>query len=658
MKLSEFRAKVALLATLVVAAILVAGGIYFWPSQPTEVSPLFYWAGALAAVGQALICGLALWGLILSRQQKELAELPTAQAIKPTIGDMGTFRMSLGDDTPVSASSIAPKKTDEVKTLETGFQRMVVGLSAALLLGMAALIAYLIYRNVSSVTLGQQVKVPLMNPLGVVIGIGALAIHLVAFITTRVTRKTVGTGEAVSSSLIVGIPGMIAVAAASILIFSITDFYYVSEVAAGVIAFFMAVQGFELAANSVRSYAGIEEFDQEPVDLQALPLVPMLNSVWVNGLRVLLVQSFGLVGKDNDRIGGAGVFARMMPRALLALLIIAIGVSCLRSVEPGQVAIRERLGHASDDDINNPLTPGLHVVAPWPIDTLVHIPVAMISRISVGADEETEDAQFSFWSFKHTTNDEPDFITGDQQFVGGYVEIWWRVKSATDFYRNLSHSEHLDSSGSKARVRPIYEAIIQETATQTMTKIFGVHTMEQIISTDRAEVQSHARNAMQANLDSLKSGIEIVSLSIKDVHPPKGDDDVVTAGGVRRGPASAYEWVVSAQERKKVVISLAEADKTRYINRANGDSAAIRAMADAYKINAIAGASGQRDRRAALIEQFSKNPEVGRDWMTYQMLGESLPGINKIILGRNVESPSIWQPGKDSGLPKPMPTNP
>lgn len=638
----------ALAATVVIAIVLQIGGAMSGSAA--------FWAGGLAAAGQALVCGLALWGLILARQQKELRELPTVQGSSPVAGDLGGFKMSLGDDAPMTATNIAPKASDEVKTLDTGFQRMVVGLSAALILGLACLIGYMIYRNIRYIPAGQNIGIPAIDPLGVVIGLGSLGIYLAALTVSRVTRQTQGTGEAVSSSLVVGLPGVIAVAAATILCYLKVG--YASEIAAGIVAFFMIVQGLELATNATKSYAGIEEFDQEPVDLQALPLVPMLNSVWVSGLKMLAAQSFGL-SQQEERLVQPGVFARMMPRALVALAVLAVFVSCFRTVEPGEVAIRERLGQATDEDIEHPLQSGIHFMAPWPIDTLVRIPVDAVQKVYVGVNEnEVTGLDFSFWAFKHTESGEPDFITGDQQLVGGFVVVWWRVKNPTKFYRNLSHSEHIEASLGGPRVLPIYEAIIEETANQAVAQTFGTHTMEQIIGAGRQEVQEHTKATLQAKLDALGSGIDVIDLSIRDVHPPKGDDDMATASTVVRGPASAYEEVVAAREDSERFMNNAAAYKTAKINQAKGEAAVILDSAQAYKQSTINNATGERDRRAALIEQFSKQKEVGRNWMTYQALEQVLPSVNKVILGPKVESPTIWQPGKDNNLPvRPMPSN-
>src|SRR5262249_11478006 len=82
----------------------------------------------------ALVVGLAAWGLMLARQAKELEDLPAAT------GDR-SFRMN-------ADSAIRPpeSKDSASRTLDTGFQRLLVAIAGALLLAFGILITYLLYR--------------------------------------------------------------------------------------------------------------------------------------------------------------------------------------------------------------------------------------------------------------------------------------------------------------------------------------------------------------------------------------------------------------------------------------------------------------------------------------------------------------------------------
>ena len=70
---------------------------------------------------------------------------------------------------------------------------------------------------------------------------------------TRVTRSTLGLGEAINGIFSMGLPGMAAIAVATVCCYF--KVAYVSEIATAVVAFLLVLQAMELLVNSVRSYA-------------------------------------------------------------------------------------------------------------------------------------------------------------------------------------------------------------------------------------------------------------------------------------------------------------------------------------------------------------------------------------------------------------------
>ncbi len=124
-----------------------------------------------------------------------------------------------------------------------------------------------------------------VDELGLVIGLGAAGICVVLYLLTRVRRETVSFGEAVNSNFSLGVGGFVCLGVAAVQGYFKVP--YASETAAAVMVGLLVLQGLELLVNAMKSYSAIEELDQEAVDLQALPLVPMLGSVWLNGLKNL-----------------------------------------------------------------------------------------------------------------------------------------------------------------------------------------------------------------------------------------------------------------------------------------------------------------------------------------------------------------------------------
>lgn len=675
LKRAETLAWASLGALLTVALILLAGGL----------RDLFtaYWAGMMLALGQAIAVGLAAWGLMLARQSSELGD-PSLPRVTET--PASTFRMSMGDDLPAA-------KTDtpgDVRTLDTGFQRLLVGLSGVVLVGLGALTSWLVYRVYQWSALNPDQKVPVagtyeapklgLDELGLVIGLGAAGIYGVFWWLTRVRRDTEGYAEAVSSGFTLGIGGMVALAGAALL-----GFFRVSgasELAAGIIAALMMLQGLELLVNCMRSYSNVEEFDQEAVDLQALPLVPMLGSVWLSGLKMLFAQSVGLSAKDQRE---AGVFARMMPRALAAMAIIAIGVSCIRVVQPGEVAILERLGYAPIDETTNRLKPeailgpGMHLTLPWPIDELVSVPTDNLQLTDVGAElhapKEWKNVDFQFWTIRATATDEEEeenqFLTGDpgRQMLETYVQVRWRVKDPALFYMALSHSEFYEKKAENTRVVPIYEAIIQHCTTYAVTRTFAIHSFEDILIKARGEAENHCKRILQEKLDSIGSGIDIVNCTIKDLHPPywraeREDPTAPEIAGTRRsrGPAGAFEFVINARQYWEMQTRMAEAEKNARIVQAKGVADATIATAQADRQKRISQALSEVGQMRAMLESLppeSRNFDIGlmMQDMRYKAMLERINPANGAGPPFYIVDPTVdfnaWQTWENTGVVRP-----
>jgi regulator of protease activity HflC (stomatin/prohibitin superfamily) len=409
----------------------------------------------------------------------------------------------------------------------------------------------------------------------------------------------------------------------------------------------------------MRSYSSIEEMDQEAVDLQGLPFIPMLSSVWLNGLKMLFAQSVGLSGHDTKE---RGVIARMMPRALAAIVVIAIGVSCIRVVQPGQVAVLERLGYAPFDEKTGQLMPGavlkpgLHWTLPWPMDELVYIPTEQLQLTDVGAElhapkEYGKAVDFQFWTVEQdkdpTQVSEDEFLTADpgRQILETYVQVRWRVADPVKFYSALSHSEFYEREKQSTKALPIFEAMIQQCTSYAVTQTFATHEMEHILITGREETEYHCKSILQQKLDKLGSGIEVVNLTIKDLHPPYWQADrpndptapLIWGQRVARGPARAFEFVVTSRSIANQVINLATAQRDAMKELAVGDAKVTKADAEDYALKKIAAAEGEAARLGTALQYLPKEGrevELGllEQQMMYKTMTDVFTPVNKIIV--------------------------
>ena len=103
-------------------------------------------------------------------------------------------------------------------------------------------------------------------------------------------------------------------------------------------AFLLFLQGLELFVNALRSYSTPStKWTQEAIDLQgASPHPDAPNPSGLNGLgKMLFAQSVGLAGTTSGR----GVISRMMPRAIIAMIVIALFAGSVAVVRLGEVAV-------------------------------------------------------------------------------------------------------------------------------------------------------------------------------------------------------------------------------------------------------------------------------------------------------------------------------
>ncbi len=664
MKRAELIAFWVWIALLAVAVFLGIGAIKY--------GPVCFWAGTLAAVGQALLAALAWWGLRLARQQAALVEEVTRPKHLTPIAPLGTFHMSYSDDATIPTPVEKPvSEPDEIMSLDTGFQRVIVGLCGFAFLVLAAIIAWLVHHDFAAITPGHPIVIsPVPIDPGAVVAVGAsMLLYFILMSATRLTAETEGYLDATNSIVLLGIPGIVVVTAGVLAAWMGTA--YASQTAAIVVAIVLALQSLELLINSIRSHGGVEELDQDMSDLQRLPLVPLLASGWITGLQVLVAES---VGMSRYKTTAPGILSRLLPRIIIAFVLLVVLISTLHVVPVGEVAIREHLGVTTAAEINHPLQPGLHFMWPWPIDRLEDIPTDRVKMVTVGTEQPHKSTlgpnAFSFWT-EHYSIPDRELLTGDvnekgksaPQLMDGWFSAWWRVKDPSKFFRNVSNSRIVavggtTGTGTKKVWSSMYDALVQQLLLQAITNTFSQHSFHQIRAAETGLVARQIRNYMQHELDSMHTGIEVMELSIKDLHPPAGQGSVMTANGKELGPAAAYEEVVSARERKQMMIDTADAAATQAVLFAQGHAASVLADADAYAKDLVGVQQGKARALQLRSEAFAANESAVSGWEFFQSLKDVFKRVNKVVLGPKVRAPQIWQITRQagSGPPPAMPT--
>ena len=173
------------------------------------------------------------------------------------------------------------------------------------------------------------------------------------------------------------------------------------------------------------------------------------------------------------------------------------------------------------------------------------------------------------------------FVTSEKKdlIVDSFVK--WRIVDFSTFY--------LRTSGSIDNAR----ALLKQKVNNGLRTEFGNRTIKDIVSGDRDAIMSKALESAESSREDL--GIEVVDVRIKAINLPTEISNSIYERMRAERTAVAKEHRSQGQEQAeiiratidaKVTIMIAEAQKSAFTTRGEGDATAAKVYADAYKKDA------------------------------------------------------------------------
>jgi len=494
------------------------------------------------------------------------------------------------------ASSIAPEQTKTNRWNLESIVSLVIGL---LLLTVSILLIRQVF-----IAEKPEVKNPLVAGI-VFIGF-AIGSYLVSHFEGAVGRKTNSVGlisdsmharADMTASLLAGF---------SLILCSLN--VDIDRWAALVISFFILTFSLEVLVNV---FVSIFHGDGEKIfHIKSYQIVAYLFSPR---------ELFTVLNSFDDRLGLKILHRPWFPYLLkVVFLLIPVTVlsiylsTCFFSVAQNEQAILLRFGRPIKKELFNP---GLHVKFPWPVDKVLRHDVRTIKSIPVGNITEKE-GQVLIWTRAHGTEEE--FLTGDNYFIFPFVIIHYRVKELYKFLFTMTDPiEFLRSQGNR-----VLSHLIAERFFYNLVTIY------------RSQIESDMTDRLQKDLDVINSGIEIVSINFKDIHPPTSI-------------ASSFEQVVAAAQEKEQLINKALGYKNENILKSLGDSVREIEKAKSYVVERVDRAQGEAKRFNLRKHVFNANTPVLSKKLYLKTVQEILPGVNKILYDPKAGHPSLWMGGRN-----------
>ncbi|MBK5302523.1 protease modulator HflK [Erwinia sp. TH29] len=260
--------------------------------------------------------------------------------------------------------------------------------------------------------------------------------------------------------------------------------------------------------------------------------------------------------------------------------------------------------------------PGLHAGLPWPLGRVLSVENGVVHELATSVGEtsapvEAEPAEGPapaianrLWDASHV-NDKSQVIASSRadkqsfQIVNMDVRFVYRI--------GLSDQAALAATYNSADV----PTLIRSTASRILVHDFASRTLDGLLGEDRVGLAEEIGRAVQADLQKLDSGVEILATVVEAIHPPAG-------------AANAYHGVQAAQIGAQALISRERGAAAEATNQAQLQASIARdqATASAHEINSSAQAADLKF--AAERKAFSS---AGQAFVLEQYLSQLTQGL-------------------------------
>ena len=287
---------------------------------------------------------------------------------------------------------------------------------------------------------------------------------------------------------------------------------------------------------------------------------------------------------------------------IVVVLVIALG--SYYQVEPDQVGVIQRFGaYVRTTD------PGPHLKVPF-IEKVTKVPVQRQLKMEFGFRTVQAGVRTEYARPTRETQGESLMLTGDLNVAVVEWIVQFRIRDPRAF---LFH------------VRDVPETF-RYMSEAAMRQVVGDHSVDEVLTVGREAMALHAKDELQRLCELYGIGIEVQQLVLQDVNPP---DPV----------KPAFNEVNQAIQEKERAINEAWAEYNNAVPLAKGQAEQAVRAAEGYATERVNNAEGDAKRFVSQYEEYRKAPEVTRDRIYLETMGQMLPKLGrKLILDEDAKS--------------------
>lgn len=286
------------------------------------------------------------------------------------------------------------------------------------------------------------------------------------------------------------------------------------------------------------------------------------------------------------------------PKLISAIVIVALVAltifSSLFVVDQTEQAVVTRFGRYV-----RTVGPGLGWKLPYGIEKNYNVPTQKVQTLTFGY--RSGDGSLS--SAKSNT-DESVMLTGDLNIVDVEWIVQYRIKDPRAWLFNVRDKE--------TTIRDISQSI--------MNQLVGDLPILSVMSNQRTQIEYDAEREVQKIFDRYDFGIEIVTVKLQNIVPPKGDVQ------------DAFEDVNKAIQDMNRLINEGKQYYNQEIPSTEGEAEKIVAEAEGYAKERVNKAKGDAARFDLIREEFERSEDITATRLYLEAMEEIMAGEGELTL--------------------------
>lgn len=194
-------------------------------------------------------------------------------------------------------------------------------------------------------------------------------------------------------------------------------------------------------------------------------------------------------------------------------------------------------------------------------------------------------------------------LTGDENIVHLEFTVQYDIKNPEEYLFEVANPD----------------LTLRQASESAFREVIGKNSLDYALQDGRHEIPSLVRDLLQQNLDSYKTGLNILRVNLIESQPPQAVQ-------------SAFDDANKSREDRDRFIQQGEAYRNEIIPVARGEARSMLEAAEAYRVSVVMSAQGESQRFLKLLAEYEKAPRVTRERLYLETVESILAGTGKVLV--------------------------